>query len=220
MMAETRTHTFVNRDGSSMQPIVYILDDDEGVRSSLSWLVGSVGLTALAFGSATEFLDSFDPGVPACLVLDVRMPEIGGFEVQERLKASCDHVPIVFVSAHGDIPMSVRAMKNGAFDFLEKPYNSQQMLERIQQAVRTAVIRFEATRRRKSLDSRLALLSPREREVLRGVVEGKSSKLIARELQIAAKTVDVHRTSIRQKLGSSSVAELVNDVLTHYGRNP
>ena len=219
MMAETPPHTSVKRDGSSMQPIVYILDDDEGVRSSLSWLVGSAGLTALAFGSAKEFLDSFDPEVPACLVLDVRMPEIGGFEVQERL-TSCDHVPIVFVSAHGDIPMSVRAMKNGAFDFLEKPYNPQQMLERIQQAVRTAVIRFEATRRRKSLDARLALLSPREREVLRGVVEGKSSKLIARELQITAKTVDVHRTSIRQKLGSSSVAELVNDVLTHYGRTP
>lgn len=204
---------------SSMQPIVYILDDDEGVRSSLSWLVGSAGLAAVTYGSAAEFLESFDPEVPACLVLDVRMPEVGGFEVQEQLKTRCEHIPIVFVSAHGDIPMSVRAMKNGAFDFLEKPYNPQQILERIQQAVRAGAARFETTRKRKALDVRLALLSPREREVLRCVVDGKSSKVIARELRIAAKTVNVHRTSIRQKMGSSSVAELVNDVLTHYGRN-
>jgi FixJ family two-component response regulator len=195
-------------------PLVYILDDDDGVRASVSWLVGSVGLRAVGYGSAAEFLQAFDPDKPACLILDVRMPEIGGFEVQELLRQTGAHVPIVFVSAHGDIPMSVRAMKKGAFDFIEKPYNSQQLLERIQEAVRVAAVRFDARQRSKALEWRLAQLSPREHEVLRLVVQGKTSKFIAAQLKIATKTVDIHRTSIREKLGASSVAELVSEVLT------
>ncbi|HEU4625713.1 MAG TPA: response regulator [Steroidobacteraceae bacterium] len=202
-----------------MQPIVYILDDDEGARASLSWLVASVGLSAKCFGSAAEFLSGFDPDCAACLVLDVRMPEVGGFEVQELLRGRKSHMPIIFVSGHGDIPMSVRAMKNGAFDFVEKPYNSQAMLERIQEAVRAATAQYEKAKKRKALEQRLALLSPREREVLRRVVDGKTSKMIARELQITAKTVDLHRTSIHEKLGSTSVASLVREVLLHFGRD-
>jgi FixJ family two-component response regulator len=183
-------------------------------------LVGSVGLRAVGYGSAAEFLQAFDPEKPACLILDVRMPEIGGFEVQELLRQTGAHVPIVFVSAHGDIPMSVRAMKKGAFDFIEKPYNSQQLLERIQEAVRVAAVRFDARQRRKALEWRLAQLSPREHEVLRLVVRGKTSKFIAAQLKIATKTVDIHRTSIREKLGASSVAELVSEVLTHLEEHP
>jgi FixJ family two-component response regulator len=197
-------------------PLVYILDDDEGVRTSLSWLVGSVGLRAITYGAAGEFLRSFNPDQPACLILDVRMPEIGGFEVQEFLHQTGAHIPVVFVSAHGDIPMTVRAMKNGAFDFIEKPYNSQQLLERIQEAVRVAAVRFDARQHRKALDQRLAHLSPREHEVLRLVVQGKTSKLIAAQLKITAKTVDIHRASIREKLCVSSLAELVSEMLTHH----
>jgi RNA polymerase sigma factor (sigma-70 family) len=201
-----------------MNPIVYIVDDDEGLRTSLSWLLGSAGLESTAFGSAAEFLAALDSDRPACLVLDVRMPEIGGFEVQQTLSKHHGHMPIIFVSGHGDIPMSVRAMKQGAFDFVEKPYNSQVMLERIQEAVRTATVQFERSRKRKALERRLEMLSPREREVLEKVVQGKPSKLIAQELNIAVKTVDIHRTNLREKLGSSSLTELVNEMLTHFAK--
>ena len=199
-----------------MNPVVYIVDDDEGLRTSLSWLLGSAGLESTAFGSAAEFLGAVDSDRPACLVLDVRMPEIGGFEVQQALSKHHGHMPIIFVSGHGDIPMSVRAMKQGAFDFMEKPYNSQVMLERIQEAVRMATVQFDRSQKRKSLERRLEMLSPREREVLEKVVQGKSSKLIAQELNIAVKTVDIHRTNLRDKLGSSSLTELVNEMLTHF----
>jgi RNA polymerase sigma factor (sigma-70 family) len=199
---------------SDTPSIIYIVDDDHGLRASLSWLVDSMGLTARAYGSATEFLAAFDPEIPACLVLDVRMPEVGGFEVQQWLRDHGSRMPVIFVSGHGDIPMSVRAMKLGAFDFIEKPYNAQQLLERIQAAVRTAAIQHEERVKRRALGERLASLSQREREVLKLVVEGKTSKLIARELHITVKTVDVHRTHVREKLGSSTVAELVRDVLS------
>lgn len=201
-----------------MNPVVYIVDDDEGLRTSLSWLLGSAGLESTAFGSAAEFLVAFDSDRPACLVLDVRMPEIGGFEVQQTLSKHHGHMPIIFVSGHGDIPMSVRAMKQGAFDFMEKPYNSQVMLERIQEAVRMATVQFDRSQKRKSLERRLEMLSPREREVLDKVVQGKPSKLIAQELNIAVKTVDIHRTNLREKLGSSSLTELVNEMLTHFAK--
>lgn len=197
-----------------MRPIIYILDDDQGVRASLSWLVESVGLAAQAFGTAAEFFQAFEPELPACLVLDVRMPEVGGFEVQAWLQERGSRLPVIFVSGHGDIPMSVRAMKHGAFDFIEKPYNSQQLLERIQAAARAALAQHEQHLKRQELRKRLASLSQREREVLGLVVEGKTSKLIARELKITVKTVDVHRTHVREKLGSATVAELVRDVLS------
>jgi FixJ family two-component response regulator len=197
-----------------MRPIIYILDDDKGVRASLSWLVESVGLVARAYGSAAEFFAAFEAEVPACLVLDVRMPEVGGFDVQLWLREHRSRMPVIFVSGHGDIPMSVRAMKHGAFDFIEKPYNSQELLERIQAAARAAAAQYGDRLKRQRMQERLASLSQREREVLSLVVEGKTSKLIARQLKIAVKTVEVHRSHVRKKLGSATVAELVRDVLS------
>ena len=195
--------------------IVYIVEDDEAMRSSLLWLVESVGLTVRAFANASDFLEAHDPTRPGCLVLDVRMPGMGGFELQEALESARATLPIIFVSGHGDVPMSVRAMKKGAFDFIQKPFNSQTMLDCIQAALREGASRFERRREQLVVEAKLAQLSPRERSVLDKVVEGKSSKQIAHELGISSKTVDVHRASIREKFAVKSVAELIKMVLSN-----
>jgi FixJ family two-component response regulator len=139
----------------SLAPIVYIVDDDNGMRTSLAWLLESVGVKSAGFVSANEFLSAFDPGVPACLVLDVRMPEQSGFDVQAELNRQGATLPIIFVSGHGDIPMSVRALQNGAIDFVEKPYNSQQMLDRVQRALKLAMQRHAANQKQRELKKRL-----------------------------------------------------------------
>ncbi|MFM0356034.1 response regulator [Paraburkholderia nemoris] len=197
----------------SLAPIVYIVDDDNGMRTSLAWLLESVGVKSAGFANASEFLNAFDPNVPACLVLDVRMPEQSGFDVQAELNRRGATLPIIFVSGHGDIPMSVRALQNGAIDFVEKPYNSQQMLDRVQRALKLASQRHAADQKQRELRKRLALLTAREKEVLRGVIDGKGSKRIASDLSISVKTVDVHRASIKDKLGAASIAMLVRDVM-------
>ncbi|GBL55250.1 response regulator [Pseudomonas sp. R3.Fl] len=195
------------------KPVVYIVDDDKDLRTSLAWLLESVSIQAQCFAGAEEFLAHYDPGSPACLVLDVRMPETSGFQLQAMLNERSAALPIIFVSAHGDIPMSVQAMKNGALDFVEKPYNPQQMLERIQAALKAAVQVHAGAEQKRQLQQRLDLLTGREREVLGMVIDGKASKVIARELNISVKTVDVHRTKIKEKMGVSSIALLVREVL-------
>ncbi|NTZ06725.1 response regulator transcription factor [Burkholderia metallica] len=200
-------------DAESQSPIVYIVDDDEDMRTSLSWLLASVKIQARCYRGPAEFLAQFDPSVPGCMVLDVRMPEVSGFDLQAELNRRSVSLPIIFVSGHGDIPMSVRALQNGAIDFVEKPYNSQQMLERIQRAIRVASDTHQENQHRQAMIQRIRALTPREREVLNGVIEGKASKLIARELGITAKTVDVYRASIKEKLGASSIASLLKDVI-------
>jgi len=194
-------------------PLVYIVDDDNGMRTSLAWLLESVGIRSQGFVSAADFLNAFDVNVPACLVLDVRMPEASGFDVQDALNRRGATLPIIFVSGHGDIPMSVRALQQGAIDFVEKPYNSQQMLERVQRALKLASQRHVKDMRQRELRERLDSLTAREKEVLRGLIEGKPSKVISTELSISVKTVDVHRASIKEKLGAASIATLVRDVL-------
>ncbi|MEG7362789.1 response regulator transcription factor [Pseudomonas citronellolis] len=195
------------------KPVVYIVDDDKDLRTSLAWLLESVSIQAQCFAGAEEFLAHYDPGSPACLVLDVRMPETSGFQLQAMLNERGAALPIIFVSAHGDIPMSVQAMKSGALDFVEKPYNPQQMLERIQAALKAAVQVHAGAEQKRQLQQRLDLLTGREREVLGMVIDGKASKVIARELNISVKTVDVHRTKIKEKMGVSSIALLVREVL-------
>jgi FixJ family two-component response regulator len=197
--------------------VVYIVDDDEGVRTSLAWLLNSVNIHTECFAGAAAFLEAYDPLRPSCLVLDVRMPEISGFQLQERLKAVASELPIIFVSGHGDIPMSVRALQNGAVDFFEKPYNSQQMLDRIQLTLKAVQNRHPERARREQLREKIKLLSPREREVLNRMLRGDVSKVIARDLNISARTVDVHRASIKDKLGCQSSAGLVRDVVLAFG---
>ncbi|MEU0841643.1 response regulator [Streptomyces sp. NPDC005962] len=193
--------------------LVYILDDDEELSESLAWLLESVGIPSERYPDARSFLRSYHRDRPACLVLDVRMPEVSGFKVQEVLNETGASLPVVFVSAHGDIRMSVRAMQKGAVDFLEKPYDPQHMLDVVQNAQRTARERFAREARQAGLRAKLDTLTARERDVLELSVEGAPNKHIARRLGISAKTVDVHRAHIREKTGAESIAALVRDVL-------
>ena len=198
-------------------PIVYIVDDDEAVRTSLAWLLTSVNVRTACFSGPDAFLEAYDPNSLSCLILDIRMPEISGFQLQTRLNEIGADLPVIFVSGHGDIPMSVRALQNGAVDFFEKPYNSQQMLERIQLTLKNVAGKQQGRERRQRLQSRIKSLTAREREILEKVVLGLASKVIARDLNISVKTVDVHRASIKDKLGCQSTASLVRDVLVDFG---
>ena len=198
-----------------MSPVVHIVDDDEDLRQSLVFLLGSVGIEACIYPDATAFLAEFDPDEPAVVIVDVRMPGISGFELQERLVARDYPAPVVFCSAHGDIPMSVRAMTQGAVDFLEKPYEPQRMLEVVQEQLREAGRRFEAHAYRRDVRRRLDTLTQREREVLRLVIDGLPSQVIARQLGTSVKTIDVHRARIKAKTNAESLGALVRDILSH-----
>jgi FixJ family two-component response regulator len=200
-------------------PVVYIVDDDDAVRTSLAWLLSSVNIRTECFDGPEAFLKAYDADSLSCLILDVRMPEISGFQLQEQLKEIGADIPVIFVSGHGDIPMSVRALRNGAVDFLEKPYNSQQMLERIQVTLKTVAGNRHARERRLRLQAKLKTLTTREREIMEKVILGASSKVIARDLNISVKTVDVHRASIKDKLDCASTASMVRDVLLDLGED-
>jgi two-component system response regulator FixJ len=199
----------------SPEALVYIVDDDQELCASLSWLLESVNVRSRIFNDVASFLASYDPGVPACLVLDVRMPKAGGFQLQESLNQISSPIPIIFVSAHGDIRMSVKALRQGALNFLEKPYDPQHMLDVVQETLELALRRFESDRGRREIEERVAGLTPREREILALVIDGLPSQNIARKLGTSVKTVDVHRTRIKAKTGADSIATLVRDILQH-----
>jgi len=191
------------------EPTVFIVDDDQAVARSLRWLIEIVRLGVETFASAQAFLDNYDSSKPGCLVLDVRMPGISGLELQERLAARRINIPIIFITGHGDVQMAVRALQAGAFDFVEKPFNDQDLLDRIQKA-----IAFDAERRgkeaqRAQLQALFTSLTAREREVLDLVVEGLSNKAIANTLGLSAKTVEVHRAKVMEKMHARSIADLV-----------
>ncbi|GAA1210787.1 response regulator transcription factor [Prauserella alba] len=199
----------------SPDPVVHIVDDDEDLRQSLVFLFESVGIQALSYPDATSFLDEFDADEPAVVIVDIRMPEISGFQLQERLLDADYPAPVIFCSAHGDIPMSVRALKQGAVDFLEKPYQTQRMLEVVQKHLIEARERFAEQVGRRDITRRIDTLTHREREVLRLVIEGLSSQLIAKQLGMSVKTVDVHRARIKSKTECETLGTLVRDILLH-----
>jgi len=201
--------------GTAREPVVHVVDDDEDLRRSLAFLLESVGVQALTYPDATSFLEEFDPAEPAVVIVDVRMPVISGFQLQERLVELGYPAPVVFCSAHGDIPMSVRALTAGAVDFLEKPYQPQRMVEVVQAQLVQARRRFAEHAERSAVHARLETLTQREREVLRLVVDGLPSQVIAHRLGTSVKTVDVHRARIKAKTGSGSLGTLVRDLLTH-----
>ncbi|MDT3736856.1 MAG: response regulator [Denitratisoma sp.] len=189
---------------------VFIVDDDQAVARSLRWLIETVRLRVETFASAQAFLDGYDASKPGCLVLDVRMPGMSGLELQERLAARRSyHVPIIFITGHGDVQMAVRAVQAGAFDFVEKPFNDQDLLDRIQRAIAHDAGRRGKEAQRAQLRSLFAGLTPREREVLDLVVEGLSNKAIANALGLSAKTVEVHRAKVMEKLHARSLSDLV-----------
>ncbi len=196
-------------------PTVFIVDDHEGVRDSIAELVDSIGLRHAAFASAQEFLAAFDPAAPGCLVLDVRMAQMSGPALQERLLAMDARIPIVFISGHADIDVAVRTMKGGAVDFVTKPYREQQLLDSINEALARDARLRDGNSANSEFAARLPSLSAREREVLELVVAGHASKVIAQRLGISFRTVELHRNHIFEKLGVESVAELVRLAVEH-----
>ncbi len=196
----------------SEKATVFVVDDDSAVRESLRWLIESVGLKVRTFGTAREFLDTYDPNQPGCLVLDIRMPGMSGLELQDRLAEKNIHLPVIIITGYGDVPVAVRAMKNGAIDFIEKPFSDQVLLERIQLAIEQDSAYRRITERRQDIENRLSVLTPREREVMYLVVEGKPSREIAKELGLSTRTVEVHRTHLMDKTKVRSVAELARMV--------
>ena len=194
-------------------PTVYIVDDDEAVRSSLRFLIRSVGLQAQAFVSARDFLASYDPRQPGCLLLDVRMPGMSGLDLQQELNQRGATIPVVFITGHGDVPMAVAAMQQGAFDFLQKPFRDQDLLDRMQRAMaRDAESRSRLAARAEIL-ARLATLTPRETEVMRLVTSGKANKVVGGDLGVSQRTVEIHRAHVMEKMRAGSLAELVRMVL-------
>jgi len=192
---------------------VFVVDDDDRVRDAIGLLLESVKLPFEGFATASEFLNAYDVERPGCLVLDLRMPGMSGMELQSRLRAMGATIPIVFVTAHGDVPTAVEAVKAGAVDFIQKPFQDQKLLDMIHQALaRDAEVR--STRREvEGIEGRLGSLTPREREVMSLVVTGKRNKTIARELSISQRTVEVHRARVMEKMQARSVSELVQMVL-------
>jgi two-component system response regulator FixJ len=192
-----------------MPQTVYVVDDDDAVRNSLRMLLKSAGVHAEASASAQEFLSSYEVSQPGCLVLDVRMPGMSGLEMQHELNLRGATIPVIFITGHGDIPMAVEAMQHGAFDFLQKPFRDQELLDRVQRAlVRDADYRSRL-RHTDRIRERLASLSPREREVLDLVTQGKANKMVAGDLGVSQRTVEIHRAHVMQKMEAGSLAELV-----------
>ena len=188
---------------------VYIVDDDSAVRDSLEFLMESVDLPAKTFGNAKEFLEEYD-GHPGVLVLDVRMPGMSGLELQQELKRlGHSQLAIVFISGHGDIPMAVEALKLGAADFLPKPFRDQELLDRVHQALDDLTQNFQQNRELEDIQQRIETLTPREKEVMTMVADGKANKVIAIDLGISQRTVEIHRAHVMEKMAVRSLAQLV-----------
>lgn len=195
------------------EPLVYVVDDDAAVLDAIRMLLRSVGLRAATYTSATDFLAAFDSDQPGCLVLDIRMPVMSGIELQERLHEMGAMIPIVFVTAHGDIPMAVQAVKAGALDFIPKPFRDQDLLDRVQQAIELDLQHRNELSDRAELLRRHATLTAREREVFRLVAAGKANKVIAADLGISQRTVEIHRGRVMEKMQARSLPQLVRIAL-------
>ncbi|SFP62251.1 two component transcriptional regulator, LuxR family [Ectopseudomonas composti] len=196
-----------------MQQLVYVVDDDQGMLDSTLWLLESVGLKGVPFTSGRAFLEACDATANACVLLDVRMPGMGGLNVQEEMRARAIDLPIIFVSGHADVPIVVRAFKAGAVDFIEKPYNEQLLLDSVQQALERRAPAARQDPRLADVQARLDQLTPRERDVLLPLVRGHTNREVAEQLDISVKTVDLYRSRVMKRMQAESLPELVGMVI-------
>jgi two-component system response regulator FixJ len=196
------------------KPCIYIVEDDEAVRDSLSLILESVGHQVQAFATADAFLNAYSPNMSGCIVLDIRMPGMDGMELQNRLNSMNSILPIIFVTGHGDVPMAVEAMQRGAMDFVQKPYREQELLGKISAALKLDEENRQSLQEKQTIIEQLASLTPREHEVMEGMVAGKANKVIAYDLDISQRTVEIHRARVMEKLNAKSLAHLVRMVMT------
>lgn len=201
----------------NIESTVYIVDDDENIRKSLAQLFEAVGYNFEIFSSSQDFLDSYDSTKPGCLVLDIRMPGMSGLGLQEKLAKYRDTLPIIFITGHGDVTTAIEAFKGGATDFIEKPFNDQKLLDSIDKSIETSLKNYRNHVEVADIQKRMDALTPREREILKGVVDGKTNKMIALEFEISPKTVDFHRCNIMEKMGVNSAVQLTRVVMNASG---
>lgn len=201
----------------NIESTVYIVDDDENVRKSLAQLFEAVGYNFEIFSSSQDFLDSYDSTKPGCLVLDIRMPGMSGLGLQEKLAKYRDTLPIIFITGHGDVTTAIEAFKGGATDFIEKPFNDQKLLDSIDKSIETSLKNYRNQVEVADIQKRMDALTAREREILKGVVDGKTNKMIALEFEISPKTVDFHRCNIMEKMGVNSAVQLTRVVMNASG---
>jgi two-component system response regulator FixJ len=194
-------------------PLVIVVDDDSGVRNAMRILLKTVGLESIQFASAQEFLAAYQSSQPGCLLLDIRMPGMSGLELQQELNLRGAVIPVIFMTGHGDIPMAVEAMQHGAFDFLQKPFRDQDLLDRIQRAIAKDDELRQSLGEHARIKAHLESLTPREREVLDLMTQGKQNKAIAQDLGVSPRTVEIHRARVMEKMNAHSVAELVRMML-------
>lgn len=204
----------------NLTPTVFLIDDDQAIRDSVGLLLRANGLAVETFSSAVDFLESDVIQRPGCLLLDVRMPGMSGLDLQKHLHSRNQIIPIIFITGHGDVPMAIRAMKAGAFDFIEKPFQAKGLLSRIHKALVLDAQEHCRQAQRDEVAARMALLSPREREVLERVVAGQYNKVIAAELGISISTVEIHRKRVIEKLQADSLSDLIRLQALYNGKNP
>ncbi len=200
---------------TTAQPLVLVVEDDPDVRESLCDLLSSVKIPVKSYASATEFLDDFDPSTAGCVLLDVRMPGMSGLKLQDKLRRQGIDIPIIIITGHGDVPTALRAMKNGAVDFIEKPFQPQVLLDGIREAIDKDAIARKARARRSEIAVRFARLTPRERQVVDLLVSGCTSKQIAAQLGVTSQAIDAHRARATKKLEVNNLAELIRLALTN-----
>ncbi len=199
---------------------VFIVDDDEPVRDALRLLMKSVGHEAETFASGDEFLTSCSQEISGCLILDIRMPGMSGLELQEQLHKRGVNIPIIFITGHGDVPMAVQAMKHGAMEFLQKPFREQDLVDRVNEALEKDENTNKLAPQRTEIEQRVTKLTPRERQIMDMIVQGKASKVIAIDLGLSQRTVETHRSRIMRKMQSRSLAELVRMAVLIQGEQP
>ncbi|MDF1692433.1 MAG: response regulator transcription factor [Zhongshania sp.] len=203
----------------TVEATVYLVEDDDAVRDSLQMVLESVGHTVASYSRADTFLDDYSVDMAGCLVLDIRMPGMNGMELQRQLNTRNSILPIIFVTGHGDVPMAVDAMQRGAVDFVQKPYREEELLGKIQQAIAADVENRADLEEKHKIRAKLTDLTPRETQVMELMIEGKANKVIAYDLDISQRTVEIHRARVMEKMGVRSLAHLVRMVMAAEDNN-